>query len=132
MIACVLVETSTVPQQTEAEGTNGQPRQRPCPGQQRQHRGITDLSTPCDPGAVDAMEYAPHERHGEDCSQRQGEQWNRELRIAELIILFEYRDVRRPHAEGEAIRDKKRRNSFSRGCCRTLLHRSCLLDFKLH
>jgi hypothetical protein len=64
------------------------------------------------------MEDAADDRHGEDGGQRQAEQGKSQLCIAKLIVLLEYRDVRRPNAEGEAIADEERGNSSARGCCR--------------
>ena len=64
------------------------------------------------------MQDAADDGHGEDSAQRQGKQGKSQLCIAKLIVLLEYRDVRRPDAEGEAIADEERGNSSARGCCR--------------
>jgi len=62
------------------------------------------------------------DRHGDDGPQCQREQRNRELCVAEPIVLLEHRDMRRPHAESKAIPDKERGNSSSRGGCRAMIH----------
>ena len=74
------------------------------------------------------MEYAPYYGHGEDGAQRQGKQRKSQLCIAKLIVLLEYRDVRRPNAEGEAISDEQRRNSSARGCCRSMFQKEWLSE----
>ena len=74
------------------------------------------------------MEDAPNDGHGEDGAQRQGKQRKSQLCIAKLIVLLEYRDVRRPDAEGEAISDEERRNSSARGCCRSMIQKEWLGD----
>jgi hypothetical protein len=58
------------------------------------------------------MKYPSDERHGEHSTQGQGEQGNRQLRVTEAIVLLEHRDMRRPHAKGEAIGNKKLGNRF--------------------
>ncbi len=74
------------------------------------------------------MEDAPNDGHGKDGAQRQGKERKSQLCIAKLIVLLEYRDVRRPNAEGEAISDEERRNSSARGCCRSRFQKEWLSD----